>query len=199
MTESAGAFGSKDDFQSLSNDLNAIERPPLVRRDRVETLAASKEAELARLRTQVQKLQTARATASAQENRGRRHRTEEACPRRKYRGLPSRPPPSRLRRPAPATPPPRIRRFLGARTCHTRPGLRARAPALPRKKRYSLKIKLFHRGTPRLASGVYVIGCDGFRVGTEAWAANHFPSVWQRENPIIGVRHESDGGSIRFE
>jgi hypothetical protein len=59
IAESAGAFGSKDEFQGLSNDLNAFER---VRRSfavRMESLTTSKEAELTQLRTQVKTLQAA--------------------------------------------------------------------------------------------------------------------------------------------
>ena len=47
VAESAGAFGSKDEFQSLSNDLNAIERSRRSLGERLETLSASKETELA--------------------------------------------------------------------------------------------------------------------------------------------------------
>ena len=57
VAESAGAFGSKDEFQSLSNDLNAIERSRRSLGERLENLTASKEAELAQLRTQVRTLQ----------------------------------------------------------------------------------------------------------------------------------------------
>jgi chromosome segregation ATPase len=53
MVESAGAFGSKDEFQSLSNDLTALERSRRSLAERLENLTASKEAELNRLRAQV--------------------------------------------------------------------------------------------------------------------------------------------------
>jgi chromosome segregation ATPase len=53
MVEAAGAFGSKDEFQSLSNDLTALERSRRSLAERLENLTASKEAELNRLRTQV--------------------------------------------------------------------------------------------------------------------------------------------------
>jgi len=58
VTETAGAFGSKDEFQSLSNDLNAIERSRHDLGERLQTLTASKEAELSQLRNQVRTLQT---------------------------------------------------------------------------------------------------------------------------------------------
>lgn len=59
VAESAGAFGSKDEFQALSNDLNAIERSRRSLGERLENLTASKEAELAQLRTQIKTLQAA--------------------------------------------------------------------------------------------------------------------------------------------
>jgi len=62
LTESAGAFGSKDEFQSLQNDLGGLERSRRAFADRMENLAGSKETELGNLRAQ---LQTARAAAEA--------------------------------------------------------------------------------------------------------------------------------------
>jgi len=59
VAESAGAFGSKDEFQSLSNDLNSFERSRRAFADRMENLSNAKEAELAQLRTQVKTLQAA--------------------------------------------------------------------------------------------------------------------------------------------
>jgi hypothetical protein len=61
VAESAGAFGSKDEFQSLSNDLNAFERSRRAFADRMENLSTAKEAELTQLRTQVKTLQAAAA------------------------------------------------------------------------------------------------------------------------------------------
>jgi len=63
VAESAGAFGSKDEFQSLSNDLNAFERSRRAFADRMENLSTAKEAELTQLRTQVKTLQAAAAPA----------------------------------------------------------------------------------------------------------------------------------------
>jgi hypothetical protein len=54
VAESAGAFGSKDEFQSLENDLTMLERSRRAFADRMETLAGTKEAELIRLRTALQ-------------------------------------------------------------------------------------------------------------------------------------------------
>src|ERR1700758_700913 len=53
VVESAGAFGSKDEFQSLSNDLTSLERSRRTLAERMENLTTSKEAELNRLRAQV--------------------------------------------------------------------------------------------------------------------------------------------------
>jgi hypothetical protein len=58
VVEGAGAFGSKDDLQSLSNDLNSFESTRKQMAERIATLATSKEAEIVRLRTD---LNTARA------------------------------------------------------------------------------------------------------------------------------------------
>jgi hypothetical protein len=57
VVESAGAFGSKDDFQSLSNDIAALESVRRSLGERIQNLAASKEGELTRLRGQVKTMQ----------------------------------------------------------------------------------------------------------------------------------------------
>src|SRR5581483_7700822 len=57
VVESAGAFGSKDDFQALENDLGSLETSRRSVADRMETLASSKESELNRLREQVRMAQ----------------------------------------------------------------------------------------------------------------------------------------------
>ena len=54
VAESAGAFGTKDEFQSLENDLSMLERSRRAFADRMETLAGAKEVELTRLRTALQ-------------------------------------------------------------------------------------------------------------------------------------------------
>jgi hypothetical protein len=59
IAESAGAFGSKDEFQALSNDVSAIERNRRSLGERLENLSASKETELSQLRNQIKALQTA--------------------------------------------------------------------------------------------------------------------------------------------
>jgi len=57
VVEATGAFGSKDEFQALENDLSALERSRRALADRMETLSASKETELNQLRTQVKNMQ----------------------------------------------------------------------------------------------------------------------------------------------
>lgn len=62
VVESAGAFGPKDDFQALSNDLNGFEGVRRQLADRMENLASSKEQEIVRLRAD---LKTAEARIPA--------------------------------------------------------------------------------------------------------------------------------------
>jgi hypothetical protein len=59
IVESAGAFGPKDDFQSLSNDLSGFEGTRKQLADRTNNLATSKEQEIARLRTELKTAQAA--------------------------------------------------------------------------------------------------------------------------------------------
>jgi hypothetical protein len=59
VTEGAGAFGSKDDLQALSNDLSSFEGTRKQLADRIDTLSRAKEAEIVRLRAD---LKTAQAT-----------------------------------------------------------------------------------------------------------------------------------------
>jgi hypothetical protein len=56
VVESAGAFGSKDEFQSLGNDMNGLEAARRAFGERMQKLASSKEDDLAHLRTQVKTL-----------------------------------------------------------------------------------------------------------------------------------------------
>ena len=55
VVESAGAFGSKDEFQSLSNDMNGLESARRAFGERLQKLAASKK-ESTQLRAQVKTL-----------------------------------------------------------------------------------------------------------------------------------------------
>jgi hypothetical protein len=59
VVESVGAFGSKDDFQSLSNDLTSFEATRKQMAERMENLAASKEQEIVRLRADLKTAQAA--------------------------------------------------------------------------------------------------------------------------------------------
>jgi len=59
VVENAGAFGSKDEFQNLRNDMTGLENSRRALADRVQTLAGSKEDELAHLRAQVKTLSAA--------------------------------------------------------------------------------------------------------------------------------------------
>lgn len=60
VVESAGAFGNKEEFQSLNNDLGAVENSRRAFAERMDKLANVKETEISQLRTE---LQTARAAA----------------------------------------------------------------------------------------------------------------------------------------
>jgi hypothetical protein len=59
VVESAGAFGSKDEFQSLNNDMSGLDRARHTFGERMQKLAASKEAELTHLRAEVKTLTAA--------------------------------------------------------------------------------------------------------------------------------------------
>jgi hypothetical protein len=58
VVESAGAFGSKDEFQSLNKDLGSLEESRRAFADRMDKIASAKETEIGQLRAA---LQTARA------------------------------------------------------------------------------------------------------------------------------------------
>ncbi len=59
VAESAGAFGSKDDLQSLSNDLSGFEGTRKQLAERIENLSSAKEAEILRLRSDLKTAQAA--------------------------------------------------------------------------------------------------------------------------------------------
>ena len=61
VVEGTGAFGSKDDFQSISNDLRGFESARKQLAERIEGLASSKEAEITRLSAALKTAQTAAA------------------------------------------------------------------------------------------------------------------------------------------
>ena len=59
VVEETGAFGSKDDFQALANDLNGFEGTRKQIAERIESLASSKEQEIGRLRADLKTAQAA--------------------------------------------------------------------------------------------------------------------------------------------
>jgi len=59
VVENAGAFGSKDELQNLSNDMSGLESARRAFGERMQKLASNKEDELTRLRTQVKTLSAA--------------------------------------------------------------------------------------------------------------------------------------------
>jgi len=59
VVESTGAFGPKDDFQSLSNDLSTFEGTRKQLAERMNTLASAKEQEIVRLRSDLKTAQAA--------------------------------------------------------------------------------------------------------------------------------------------
>lgn len=59
VVELAGAFGSKDDVQTLSNDLNSFEGTRKQIAERIQNLSTAKEAEIVRLRTDLKTAQAA--------------------------------------------------------------------------------------------------------------------------------------------
>jgi hypothetical protein len=59
VVENAGAFGTKDEFQNLGNDMTGLEGARRAFGERMQKLAASKEEELTRLRTEVKTLSAA--------------------------------------------------------------------------------------------------------------------------------------------
>ena len=89
VTESAGAFGNKEEFQSLNRDLGSLEESRRAFAARMDKVANAKESEIAELRTA---LQTARAeippkktivddTKPATEKKPVRHKKPAAKPK----------------------------------------------------------------------------------------------------------------------
>ena len=63
LAESAGAFGSKSEFEPLATDLNRIDQARHSLGDRLELLASAKDAEIGRLQSQVNAAKAAAASA----------------------------------------------------------------------------------------------------------------------------------------
>lgn len=59
VVELTGAFGSRDDAQSLGNDLNSFEAARRQMAERIENLSTAKESEIVRLRTDLKAAQAA--------------------------------------------------------------------------------------------------------------------------------------------
>ena len=59
VVESAGAFGTKDEYQNLSNDMSNLQSARRALGERMQTLSTAKEAELTRLRNQIKAAQAA--------------------------------------------------------------------------------------------------------------------------------------------
>jgi hypothetical protein len=59
VVELTGAFGPRDDAQSLGNDLNTFEAARRQMAERIETLSTAKESEIVRLRTELKTAQAA--------------------------------------------------------------------------------------------------------------------------------------------
>ena len=59
VVEAAGALGSKDEYQNLSNDISSLQSVRRTLGERTQNLAAAKEGELGRLRNQIKTLQAA--------------------------------------------------------------------------------------------------------------------------------------------
>ncbi len=62
LAESAGAFGSRDEFDPLAADLDRIDQARRALGERLEALASTKDAEIARLQSQIKTVRTAAAT-----------------------------------------------------------------------------------------------------------------------------------------
>ena len=65
FTESTGAFGQRNDYEALAQQLNVIDSVRHDLADNLENLTSAKEAELKQLQTRVQTLQQAAAAAAA--------------------------------------------------------------------------------------------------------------------------------------
>ncbi len=65
VAESAGAFGPRDEYEGVGNDLNSVEQIRRELADRVATLASSKETELGHLRNEVRAAQAGTQAAPA--------------------------------------------------------------------------------------------------------------------------------------
>ena len=65
FTETAGAFGSREDFQTLARDLDSLDAARRALADRVDALTTSAQTELTQYRSQTRAAQTSAASAPA--------------------------------------------------------------------------------------------------------------------------------------
>ena len=106
VVESVGAFGGKDEFQALSNDLNAFEGTRKQIAERIESLSSAKEAEITRLRTELKTAQAAKPVAPPQKTV-----VDDTAPakkppaKKKPVAKPTTPPATKPQTPATQTPP----------------------------------------------------------------------------------------------
>jgi len=100
IVESAGAFGGKDEFQSLENDLNSLEKSRRAFADRMDSLSGSKDVEMARLRAA---LQSAQASLAAQPPKkvvvDDTQPAKKPAPKKKPKAKPANPPPDAAKPP----------------------------------------------------------------------------------------------------
>jgi hypothetical protein len=66
MTEAAGTFGPKNEYETLAGELNNFEQARIALANRLQNSTAQQDAEIARLRTAVQQAQAAAQAAQAQ-------------------------------------------------------------------------------------------------------------------------------------
>src|SRR5690349_7425219 len=100
IVESAGAFGGKDEFQSLENDLNSLEKSRRAFADRMDSLSGSKDVEMARVRAA---LQSAQASLAAQPPKkvvvDDTQPAKKPAPKKKPKAKPANPPPDAAKPP----------------------------------------------------------------------------------------------------
>jgi hypothetical protein len=103
VVASADAFGSRDESQSLENDLTALERSRRSFADRMETLAGAKEVELTRLRSELRNTKAAAPPAPPKKIVV----DDNEPPKKPVKKKPATPAPAAAKPAATATPPPK--------------------------------------------------------------------------------------------
>ena len=105
VVESAGAFGSKDEFQSLSNDMTGLESARRSFGERLQKLATAKEDELARMRVQIKTLQAAPPPPPKKIIVDDTEPPKKPAPKKKKPAKPTATPPKETTTPPPSAPP----------------------------------------------------------------------------------------------